>query len=153
MRRFFVVWLGLVTVLAAGPALAQDGEPALDVTGRWVFETELYLDGTRFMRGDVVLDRSTEGEWVCRFTTSEYYKNDDEPFATSEQACDLNFPGGMVIMRSTVLGSTYLGSPSNSYLPDNFDLRVIDINTMKGRAHSWSDMGPVIFERVITTIS
>ena len=146
-RGFIAALTLFVTGLAAAPAFAQTSQ-GVDIAGSWAFESAPYFEGARFMRGDMVLSRTEDGEWLCSFTTDEYNTGEDEPFATSEQSCTVAFANNAIFIRSTVTGAS-----SEFYAPDHFNLKVADPETMFGTIFSYSPMGPVTFRRQLDTIS
>lgn len=150
MMRLHSVPIGLALAgLTFAPAYAETAG-GVDITGTWTFETVWYASGytERQLTGDMTIEPALpNGAHPCRFTTKESEKADPEWFAESVQTCVVRYVNNALMIRSQVETAT------PNYVEDNFTLRIVDPNTMKGVFTSWDAPEGVTFIRQEQAIS
>lgn len=159
MTRLGLLLVSMLTLLVGPTSSAQDGAngtqtpdadtpKAFEITGRWEFETEWYADNTRKLKGEMVVRRNEAGAMSCRITNGEYEQDNDTALFNAVQSCVVRSVNGALLIRSTVVEAD-----TDGYRPDHFDLRVVDSDTMMGRAFSWMNLGAVKFTRFEQMVS
>jgi hypothetical protein len=131
----------------AGAALAQS-EAQTEIVGSWAFEAAVVHDESCTFTGEVVIRRGVGPDhYLC-----EMVANDVCPGAWSfraEQTCFATRDGDQLSIQSRI---TKLDPPSGNYLPDNFELEIVDGSLMVGELRS-AMIASARFYRTIGPIS
>ncbi len=136
--------------------MAQDtGDLAELVAGAWSFRTEQF-NGDCQMTGEMQFTQTdVSGILSCNFTVSQSCERWDASIV-AEQSCVAKVVNNALMIESEVIEVT-VPDPRfdpNLYYRDNFSLRVIDANTMRGVAQSVTGPTPAVeFTRVEVSIS
>lgn len=143
--RAWIMGAAALLAIAAGadsrPAL-KPGETAL--AGAWRFETERFGFGCT-IAGDMILRPIGGGRYDCSFVAVETC---GEAKFTAKQVCTAVQEGEAVRIEASVISV----SPPVSYAPDNWLLRVVGPNEMKGELRS-AAVAPATFYRADPAIS
>lgn len=127
----------LIAWVANAPAWAQTRLNAADLAGVWMIETETFTDIDCVLTGELVL-QADGGALRCALSISQSCALSDDfgPIHTT-QSCTARVANSALIIRSaveTVEPDTF----AESYLADNFSLRVTAPDRMDGIQHSAS---------------
>lgn len=131
----------------AGTALAQSQERA-EIVGSWAFEAAVVHDESCTFTGEVFIRRGLGPDhYLC-----EMVANDVCPGNWSfraEQTCTATRSGDQLSIQSRL---TKLEPPSGNYLPDNFELQIVDGSLMLGELRS-AMIASARFTRTVGPIS
>jgi hypothetical protein len=124
--------LAMAFALVALPATAED--PA----GAWEFRTDIVNKGctiTGYMT--IGIEDPGTGERACEFVSSETCGGALPEGIQMQQACEIQFEGDYLLIRSEVLASLTEGRGIDGYLPDNFTVQPSGTGRMSG---TWYDL-------------
>ena len=128
----------------AGPPHAQ-AEPA-EIGGVWSFETVIHDKGCT-ITGSMHIEVELDGRRQCSFTSSEVCTAYPDERITVEQSCRILRQGSFYLIRSRFVRSLTEGYSGLTYLPDQFEVRLVNASRMKGTWHDTSYTDAVTFWR------
>jgi hypothetical protein len=110
-------------------AFSQTTEPAPNIAGIWMFEAEVhpvcsFSGQARLMPGD------DPDRYDCELTARQDCPSADVLY-TVEQSCSASVDGDQLTVFSTIVNFLE-GEPTDSYLPDHFQLVIKDASSMDG---------------------
>ena len=136
MKTLALLVLALIGVSAA----------SANVNGAWSFKTEKF-DGGCVMTGSlVVAPQSKGGVHQCTIKAHEVCPN---VTGDAVESCTLNERTGQV----TIVSKIVVPPKNAPYDPDNFHLKVEDVDRMTGRLESGGGGAPVVFYRGPAVVS
>lgn len=124
--------LSLLPALAllALPASAQASEPLPpNLSGLWNFEAHVQPICT-FTGQARLIPQDDPASFDCELTARQDCPAVDVTY-TVEQTCTATIEDGVLSVRSTIVNFLE-GEPTQSYLPDHFELRIEDESTLDG---------------------
>lgn len=131
MRPTRATTAAATALLFASVALAQDDSRA-DILGAWSFEAAIVHDESCSFTGEVFIRRGASPDhYLC-----EMVAHDVCPGSwafRAEQSCTAMRSGDQLTIKSRI---TNLEPPAGNYLPDDFQLRIVDGSLMLGELRS-----------------
>ncbi len=146
MRPTRATFAAAAALAFAGAALAQD-DLRPDILGSWAFEAAVVHDESCTFTGEVLIRRGVSPDhFLCEMVANDVCPGNWA--FRAEQTCTATRSGDQLSIQSRIVT---LDPPSGNYLPDNFELRIVDGSLMLGELRSamtasarfYRTMGPI----------
>jgi hypothetical protein len=119
-------------LVLAGAALAQDDASRPDILGSWAFEAAVVHDESCTFAGEVFIRRGVSPDhYLCEMVANDVCPGNWA--FRAEQTCTATRSGDQLSIQSRI---TKLEPSSGNYLPDNFELQIVDGSLMVGELRS-----------------